>query len=202
MQTRPKTQALSPHHDRRRFQRVKVNLLGRFMLENRREYPCQIIDMSPGGAALVSPVTGAEGERVIAYIDHIGRIEGKIARHIEGGFAMIINATTRKREKLASQLTWLANRHVLSLPEDRRHERKVIENPVSQIHLEDGRSYDCRIIDMSLSGASIKTDVRPKNGTPVKLGKMRSRVVRHTEDGLALEFSSVKNEDSLGDTGP
>ncbi|PCH80030.1 MAG: pilus assembly protein PilZ [Hyphomicrobiales bacterium] len=202
MQTRPKTQALSPHHDRRRFQRVKVNLLGRFMLENRREYPCQIIDMSPGGAALVSPVTGAEGERVIAYIDHIGRIEGKIARHIEGGFAMIINATTRKREKLASQLTWLANRHVLSLPEDRRHERKVIENPGSQIHLEDGRSYDCRIIDMSLSGASIKTDVRPKTGTPVKLGKMRSRVVRHTEDGLALEFSSVKNEDSLGDSGP
>ena len=31
-------------HDRRRFQRVNVTLLGRFMLADRREYPCQTTD--------------------------------------------------------------------------------------------------------------------------------------------------------------
>ena len=35
--------------DNRRYQRVKVDLLGRYMLEDRREFPCQVIDMSPGG---------------------------------------------------------------------------------------------------------------------------------------------------------
>src|SRR4051794_4260817 len=31
--------------ERRRFQRVKVHLLGRYMLPDRREFPCQIINM-------------------------------------------------------------------------------------------------------------------------------------------------------------
>ena len=79
--------------ERRRHQRVKVNLLGRFMLENKTEYPCQVINMSPGGVALITPIRGEIGERVIAYIDHIGRIEGKIVRKIEGGFALTVDAT-------------------------------------------------------------------------------------------------------------
>jgi len=44
--------------ERRRFQRVKVHLLGRYMLPDRREFPCQIINMSPGGLALLAPGIG------------------------------------------------------------------------------------------------------------------------------------------------
>ena len=42
---------------------------------------------------------------------------------------MTISATPRKRDKLAAQLTWLANRHILGLPEDRRHGRIAPRNP-------------------------------------------------------------------------
>ena len=178
--------------DRRRHQRVKVDLLGRFMLSNRREYPCQIVDMSPGGAALITPVQGQIGERIIAYIDHIGRVEGEIGRLFEGGLAMTINATLRKRDKLASQLTWLANRHELNLPEDRRHERELPKNPFSHIKLPDGREYRCKVIDISLSGAALALNVKPAIGAPVVLGVMKARVVRHFEDGIAVEFSSVQ----------
>src|SRR5437764_7726462 len=104
--------------EQRRFQRVRVNLLGRYMLADRREFPCQVLNMSPGGIALLAPVVGQPGERVIAYVDHLGRLEGTIARLIANGFAMTIAATARKRDKLAAQLTWLANRHILNLPED------------------------------------------------------------------------------------
>ncbi len=52
--------------ERRRFQRVQVDLLGRYMLADRREFPCQVVNMSPGGMALVAPVAGNPGERVIA----------------------------------------------------------------------------------------------------------------------------------------
>ena len=41
--------------ERRRFQRVKVNLLGRYMLPDKREFPCQVTNMSPGGMALSPP---------------------------------------------------------------------------------------------------------------------------------------------------
>ena len=76
--------------ERRRFQRVRVNLLGRYMLADRREFPCQVTNMSPGGMAVIAPVSGQTGERVIAYVDHVGRLEGVIARQFQNGFAMTI----------------------------------------------------------------------------------------------------------------
>src|SRR6202171_5989911 len=124
--------------ERRRFQRVRVNLLGRYMLADRREYPCQVANMSPGGMALIAPVSGNRNERVIAYIDHIGRLEGVIARQFESGFAMTIVATWRKRDKLAAQLTWLANRHILNLPEDSRHGRFTPQNRGATLILQNG----------------------------------------------------------------
>ncbi len=144
--------------ERRRFQRVKVHLLGRYMLPDRREFPCQIINMSPGGLALLAPGIGNVGDRVIAYLDHIGRVEGKITRIIDNGFAMTVGATARKRDKLAAQLTWLANRDILNLPEDRRHDRIIPRNPIAMLTLEDGTKMTCRIIDMSLSGAAIAAE--------------------------------------------
>lgn len=193
----PHEQRNAKQAEMRRFQRVRVSILGRFMLESRREYPCQIINMSPGGAALIAPTTGNIGERVVAYMDHIGRIEGKIVRLFPGGFAMDIIATPRKREKLAAQLTWLANKSALNMPEDRRHERVAPKNSASSLSLGDGRTYPCRLIDLSLSGAAISIDVRPAIGTAVTLGKMRARVVRHLENGIALEFAHLQNRESL-----
>jgi hypothetical protein len=135
--------------------------------------------------------------RVIAYVDHLGRLEGQIARLFQNGFAMTISATTRKRDKLAAQLTWIANRHILGLPEDRRHGRIIPRNPMSRLILPNGINLTCRIIDMSQSGAGIATDQRPPIGALVTLGKVQGRVVRHLEDGFAIEFTRLQHEDSL-----
>jgi hypothetical protein len=175
-----------------RFQRVRVSILGRYMLADRREFPCQILEMSPGDAVVIAPVAGITGEKVIAYLDLIGRIEGTIIDQVEGGFLMDIAASPRKRDKMAAQLTWLANKDILNLPEDRRHERVVPDIRHSTVVLDDGRRYNCKIIDISLSGAAIELDVRPAMGTPVTLGRMRARVVRHFQNGVAVEFASAQ----------
>jgi hypothetical protein len=195
--TKPRILPLA--EERRRHQRVKVNLLGRYMLADRREFPCQIINMSPGGMALIAPVAGEVGERVIAYVDHLGRLEGKIARLIENGFAMTIGATLRKRDKLAAQLTWLANRHILNLPEDRRHGRFTPRNPLARLILPNGNNVACRIIDLSQSGAAIAVapDLCPPVGSAVTVGKTTGRVVRHIEDGFAIEFTRLQHPDFL-----
>ena len=197
VERKPKLRALS--EDRRRFQRVRVNLLGRYMLADRREFPCQVVYMSPGGMAIIAPVGGAAGERIIAYVDHLGRLEGHIARIFQNGFAMTISATARKRDKLAAQLTWLANRHILGLPEDRRHGRIVPRNPIGRLIMPNGVNLTCRIIDVSQSGAGIATDQRPQIGALVTLGKVQGRVVRHLEDGFAIEFTRLQHPDFLED---
>ena len=185
--------------ERRRFQRVRVNLLGRYMLADRREFPCQVLDMSPGGMAVIGPVSGIAGERVVAYIDHVGRLEGTIVRVLPNGFAMSVAATPRKRDKLAAQLTWLANRHILNLPEDRRHGRVTPRNPAARLILPNGVNVACRVIDISQSGAAIATDQRPDIGAPITIGKTTGRVVRHLEDGIAVEFTRLQHSDFVED---
>jgi hypothetical protein len=184
--------------ERRTFQRVRVKIYGRFMLEDRSEHPCQVIDMSPGNVALRTDARGEPGEKVIAYLDHIGRLEGVVTRALDDGFAMTLIASDRKKDKLAAQLTWLANKHELDLPEDRRHERVAPRNPVSVLQLADGRQYQCRIIDLSLSGAAVEIDVKPAIGSQVVLGTMRGQVVRHFEDGVAIEFAVVQRPETFG----
>ncbi len=120
-----------------------------------------------------------------------------VARVFQNGFAMTISATTRKRDKLAAQLTWLANRHILDSPEDRRHGRFVPRNPVGRLALPNGLNLSCRIIDVSQSGAGIMSDQRPPIGSLVTLGKVQGRVVRHIDDGFAIEFTRLQHPDSL-----
>ncbi len=194
---KPGLRALSD--ERRRFQRVRVDLLGRYMLPDRREFPCQVLNMSPGGMAVMAPVSGQPGERVIAYVDHLGRLEGHVARRFQNGFAMTISATTRKRDKLAAQLTWLANRHILGLPEDRRHGRIVPRNPIAALILPNGVNVSCRVVDVSQSGAAITSDQRPQIGSLVTLGKVPGRVVRYLDDGFAIEFTRLQHQDFLED---
>src|SRR5947208_6341337 len=192
-----KKQTLPASQERRRFQRVKVHLLGRYMLPDRREFPCQIINMSPGGLALLAPGIGNVGDRVIAYLDHIGRVQGRITRIIDNGFAMTVGATARNRDKLAAQLTWLANRDILNLPEDRRHDRIVPRNPIAMLTLEDGTKMTCRIIDMSLSGAAIAAENRPPLKSMILLGKVHARVVPNLDAGFALEFVHEQMAETL-----
>lgn len=186
--------------DRRRHQRVAVALLGRYMLADRQEYPCQTVDMSPGGVLLTCAVQGELGERIVVYLEHIGRIEGVVRRVTPTGIAADIQATVRKRDKLAAQLTWLANRELLGLPEDRRHERVVPRERMAQMRLESGRELTVRIIDVSLSGVGVATDHALPLGVGVVLGRTPATVVRHFAGGLALEFRLPLSPDRLDES--
>ncbi len=182
--------------DRRRFQRVPVNLLGRFMLPNRQEYPCQVVDMSPGGARVVAPVTGKPGDKVILYVDHVGRLEGIISGVHPDGFGIYIDATPRKQDRLAAQLTWLTNQSEQGIVDDRRHVRHIPRNPNITLTLESGVTKEVKVLDISLSGAALESTYRPPIGTLVRIGQVRGYVVRDLDSGFAVEFT---NDDALND---
>jgi hypothetical protein len=179
---------LANQADRRRHQRVKIALEGRYMLADQREFGCRTEDMSPGGMALVAPECGDLFSNVIAYIEEIGRVEGIIARRTPNGFAVRLNNSTTKRERLAEQLTWLVNRSILGIPEDRRFDRLVPSQNCTTLQLPDGVAHRSDIVDVSRSGVALQTNVAPPIGTPVMVGHTQGRVVRLFRDGVALEF--------------
>ena len=191
-----------PHADeRRRHSRVKVRLPGQFMRENRQEYPCITIDLSIGGLAFAADQRVDLGERIIAYLAHVGRVEGRAVREFPGGFAIAMKAPAMKRERLADQLTWLANRQELGMPEDRRHERIKPRRSRTTLILPTGREVIASIVDISQSGValSLASPVAPPVGTPVTVGAVKGRVVRLLAHGLAVEFARIIPESEFSD---
>ncbi len=185
--------------DRRAHERVKVALFGRCLLPNGMELPCQITEISAGDMQMFTAHQPQEGERVIAYIDHIGRIEGDACRITEVGFAMEIEASPRKREKLLARIEWLKAHKHFGVEDARAHQRMEPSNKNSVMTLEDGRTYPVEIMDISISGAAFTSPVKPALESTVALAGMKGRVVRHFLDGLAIEFHSIREKRHLFD---
>lgn len=161
------------------------------------EHACKLIDVSVGGVALETDIAVEENERIIAYFDDLGGLEGNVVRLFDGGFAMRLSATLHKREKLAAQITWLINRNELLGAEERRHERARVRDRMTTLKLDEGIVIECRILDLSLSGASVGTNARPPVGATVVLGPLRCRVMRHHERGIGVQFAEMQDHESL-----
>ncbi len=171
-------------------------LFGRLMLPDQTEHPFQISQISADGATVLTPVSAPTGIKIVAYIDEIGRVEAKVISEFDGGIALEFIANGSRRSRLEEKLKWLSENDK-ETSDLRRHERFEPKENASHITMPDGRMYQTKVIDISLSGAAIKTDILPKLGTYVLLGKMRGRVVRYIEDGIALEFVRPLSNESL-----
>ncbi|MGB3389402.1 MAG: PilZ domain-containing protein, partial [Pseudaminobacter sp.] len=53
--------------------------------------------------------------------------------------------------------------------------------------------------DLSLSGAALSGAMRPLVGTDVMLGRVAARVVRHLEEGFAIEFNHPQSLETVED---
>jgi hypothetical protein len=174
-------------HERRVDVRVNLSLAGRYNLGDCQDYPCWTLDVSPSGLALLGIERGRVGDRVIAYINQLGRIEGTVARHFGACLGVRLITPSLKREKLKEQIAWLAA-HRNGKPNYRRFERIAPYNRRSTIRTADGGEFVAVVADIAPSGAALRVDATPQLGSQVKVGRASARVVRHLQDGIAVEF--------------
>ncbi len=177
--------------DRRRYCRVALTLLGRLMRADKSEFPCKLVIISVTSLSISTAAELATDEPVVVYFDFLGGLQGRVRRQFEGGVTIELEATKKKRERLASQLTWLINRHELDGIDNRRFERVAGHEEPIQITFGEGTQLMARVLDVSISGASISAEKRPEIGTIVHVGKYRSRVARHHNSGFAVEFLDI-----------
>ncbi len=172
-------------------------LLGRFMREDKSEHACRLRELTTEQAIISSDAEVKQGEHIIAYIDEIGRIEGEVVDVDGRRFTLHLRLGEAGRKRLAEKIRWVEAKARGEGVEKRRYERYQPKDARSRIELEDGRSYPCEVIDISVSGASVRSPVMPAIGTLVKLGKTRGRVVRHHSEGFAVEFCRLLPEEVL-----
>ncbi|HWU25234.1 MAG TPA: PilZ domain-containing protein [Rhizomicrobium sp.] len=174
--------------ERRQFKRVRVELAGRlFVPSDNREASCQVVDISTGGAQINCEIVPALDETVVLYIDNFGRFEGIVVRPEEGNFGVRFQCSAMKREKLAEQLTLYMNKDLVDASVIRRHDRTETKG-LAKFTRVTGEIVNCTVLDLSLSGISLKSDVRPPIGEVVLIGNAAGRVARHHETGIALEL--------------
>ena len=169
-------------------QEIPVILFGRFMRADRSEYACRVKHISLERAEVHCDAEVAEGERIVAYLDDLGRIEGDVESVAEGQFQLRLRLSPAGRERLAKKIDWVRRKARGEGVEKRRFERYRPREAKSCITMSDGREYPCEIIDISVSGAAVKAGVLPAVGSVVMLGRTRGRVVRHFAEGFAVEF--------------
>lgn len=182
---------------RRRFRRFNIRLMGRFMLENKSEYTCRIMNISAGGSAIASNVQPPIGETVILYMDHIGRAKGHIARSEPNHFAIAFDITDTQKERMELKISWLINQIDGGKQEMRRHHRFHGNNKENMLTLPGEIEIDCKVENFSLSGASVITNARPDLGAEVALGQMKATVVRHHDNGIGIEFTDAPSAAKL-----
>ncbi len=162
-------------------------VFGRFMLPDMSEHACQVVDLDKNGATFLTNDVPPMNMAIVAYLEDLGRVEVTSSEVVQGGFKVVYAYSGARLERLQQRIDWVRERAQGS-PDQRRHPRFEPRDKHSSIMLPDGRSYQCEVIDISVSGAAIKTDVMPSIGTYLMVGKMRGRVVRYLENGVAIEF--------------
>jgi hypothetical protein len=180
--------------DRRRYRRVPIDLPGKlFTPADGLEHACTVIDLSPGGANLTCPAPSLAKEmQVVVYVNTFGRFEGTIVRREGTNVGVRFVSTALKRERTAEQLTLFMNRELVDEADVRRDDR-VPTKGMTRFTRADGQLVPCEVLDLSMSGVSVKTDVRPLVGEFVLIGQLAGRVARHHENGIGIEFVGSPN---------
>lgn len=177
--------------ERRRFRRVRVDLPGKlFVPGTAEEFDCTVVDMSPGGANVACEAAVAKETVVVLYVNTFGRFEGAIVRRDDRSVGVRFVSTQLKRERTAEQLTLFLNRSLLDEADLRRNDRTPAKG-LTRFTRSDGQIVLCEVLDLSVSGISVKTEVRPPVGEFVLIGQLAGRIARHHETGIGIEFVGV-----------
>ncbi len=186
--------------DRRQFQRVELPLKARFLTDKGDERAGMVTNISAGGAMVRAKFPPSFGQSVVLYIDQIGRIEGKVVRADRDTFAITYPKKRAKHAKIADKLTTTLNRPRRGA--DRRSGPRIAHDAPATVYLEDGRVFQCAILDISLTGASIEISPRPPLGMHLILGRMTAKVIRRHEKGVGVVFTGTaeRMDEVIADT--
>lgn len=178
--------------ERQQFERVEVFLSGQlFDPESEMEWGCKVRNLSAEGAAIEIDWMFQFAHRLVLYIDEFGRFEVVAIGQQNGELAMQFVIGAVKRQRLSEMIDAFTVEGLAGVTQLRKHAR-VSSNVNREIVREDGERLPCQVVDISIEGASLRTQMRPLIGETVVLGQSRGRVVRHHQDGIAIQYIHEK----------
>jgi len=175
--------------EQRSSERVPVRLAGKlFVPAEEITLDCTIINLSVGGAGIHCPEPPPLDCFVVLYIDKFGRFEGVTTRYVEGELGLKFVCKEAKRQRLEQDLAAYVSDGMTGVTRLRRHRRDTAPVQIDHFTMADGCEAPCKLMDISLQGALLKTKARPAIGEIIHLGQTRGWVVRHHDEGIGVQF--------------
>lgn len=161
---------------------------GRLLGADGCEHPCQSVGVSSHFIAVRTRYSPAVGERIVIYFEGWDRFAGTVARIVDGGFALLYEATERRREKVKALLDWVSREPTRMSLVIREDQRIIPRHRASRLTYR-GRTYECEIVDFSRKGAAVRTRANIPLSARVEIGRgIKAEVVRKTSDGFSVRF--------------
>jgi len=182
-------------------------LSGCYTLSNKRDpltgalkvYACRTQSISPDRLVLDGALFGEAGDRMAVKLEELGLLRGEVEKKLSTGLAVTLHMEEDERAKVGAKLAWIKKRRFKHIIDKRAHPRWFPRNPRTSIMFADGEKLDAFIIDLSRSGVAVSAEVKPPPGTPLAVGGVLGRVVRHIEGGFAVGFPALHDEKVVED---
>lgn len=176
-------------NDERRFRRVSLSLPAQITINAVDEYEARLVNISPGGMALMANTRARVGDAVVARIKDLDVIEGTVARVFPDGFGVSFRLSQRRRALLTEKLILLTNASFAEgLVDRRRSPRHASSDARTICRLSDGTSLYVKIVNMSVDGVAVDAPRRPPLGSEIHVGRQRGVVARHTPRGFVIVY--------------
>jgi hypothetical protein len=190
--SQPQPVAFPVKENRREHERSTVMLDGQlFVPAEESEQPCQVVDLSAGGARVVCEDVPPCTTYVILYVNGFGRFPAVTTRFSDGAIGLRFDMTEHKRKRLTNQIKAYLQAGIVGVTNLRRYKRVPVPAEGSFVR-EDGQEVACAIRDFSLQGVFVQTNIRPLLGEIISIGHHQGSVVRHERDGIAVEFVTAR----------
>jgi len=184
---------------------VEVALPGFYTLPNwydpegkLRTFACRTNRVSPYRMIVDVPVVGKVGDYLTSYFSDFGKLDGHISDTKPGCFLFELDITYATRQRIANMLVWLEQKQKDPDVADLRKAARIIPAKLhTTLTLADGAIHECFVVDMSVAGVAVSSEVRLEVGTPLAVGACVGRVVRNFPAGFAVNFVERQNQHDL-----
>jgi PilZ domain len=174
-------------NDEREWARIRTTIHAKLNIPA-GSLPCTIVDLSAGGAAMKLVARAIQSDTIGTLdVDGFGAFDGIAMRYdpIVYGFRFLVGEA--ERLNLIQKLAAFVNEGLSDVTHMRGCERWPSESKISWTAAS-GEHELCDVLNISLQGVSLKTKGRPPLGELLHLGRTYGRVVRHHDQGFALQY--------------
>lgn len=183
-----RTQAQQPS-ERRRFRRLPLEVDGRLQDAVGLEHHCRTLNLSPGDACITTPAILRVGDKIIMYLNEVGRVEADVLRADpeDRSFGLRFRVGRHKLERHVDILMGMM--YPWARDADARRTPRTPGAGMADVRTASGRVIACQVVDISTVGVGLATTApRPLLGEWVFIAGKAGRVARYFDGGFAIDL--------------